>query len=79
MRQVLQTFSQTTFQTSRVNHLLADLALLSIVIETSSVFVNCAIVQLFRFYYGRDKGTKYDGYVLFIDFFCSIAVALLIE
>ena len=64
----------------RENRLLADLALLSIVVETSSVFVNCAVVQILRFYFGRDiKGMKYDGYVLFTEFLWRVTIAVFIE
>ena len=66
----------------RANRLLTDIqdiALLSIVVEASSLFVNCVIVQIFRFYYGRDKGMRYDGYKLFIDFLWHVAIALFIE
>ena len=63
----------------RANRLLTDIALLSIVVEASSLFVNCAIVQIFRFYYGQDKGMRYDGYKLFIDFLWHVAIALFIE
>ena len=67
-------------KTPRQNRLLADLALLSIVVDTSSVFVNCALVQILRFYVGRDKkGMKYDGYVLFTEFIWHATTAVFIE
>ena len=67
-------------KTPRVNRFLADLALLSIVVETSSVFVNCALVQIFRFYFGRDEnGMKYNEYALLKDFLGRITIAVFIE
>ena len=67
------------FRSPRANRLLGDLALLSVILESSSIFVNCATVQIFLYYYGRIKGKRFNGYVLFKDFLWRVAVGIFIE
>ena len=48
--------------------------------EASSVFVNCALVQILRFYFGRDENSmKYNEYALLKDFLGRITIAVFIE
>ena len=68
------------FRTPRVNRLLADLALLSMIVEAGSIFLSCAIVEIFRYYYGRDSyGHKYMGLDLFKSFMWRVSIGIIIE
>ena len=66
-------------RTPRENRLDADLALLSIILETATIVVNCAIVQIFRYYYDQDNFMKHNGYKLLEDFLWRAIIGLLIE
>ena len=68
------------YRTPRVNRLHADLALLSMIVESGSIFLSCAIVEILRYYYGRDNfGNRYEGLALFKSFIWRVSVGIIIE
>ena len=64
----------------RVNRLLADLAIVSIIAESSAIFVSSIVIQYLRYYYGRDeRGEKYHVTVLVREACWRTTTAILIE
>ena len=50
----------------RVNRLYADMAIVGMIAESSSIIVSAVVVQMCRYYYGRDnKDQAYDAVTLF--------------
>ena len=72
--------SFTQFKTPRVSRLWADFTITSIIVEASAIFLSCATVQVFGYYYARETGNeKLDGYALFLDFLWRVTLAIITE
>ena len=77
---VRQYQSLKQFKNPRVNRIWADLAIVSMIVEGAAIFLSCATVQVFRYYYGRQgNGKKLDGHDLFNDFLWRVTLAIIIE
>ena len=72
--------SSREFRTPRTNRLLADLALVSMITEAGAIIMSCALVQIFRYYYGRDSyGHKYEALTLLKGFLWRALTGIIIE
>ena len=64
----------------RYSRLLADLAIVSIIAESTAIFVSSAGLQIFRYYYARnDRNERYDVVTLLRIFCTNAGIATVIE
>ena len=64
----------------RASRLQADLAIMSVIAESTAIFVSSAGLQIFRYYYARDdRGERYDATKLLEIFCLQAGVAIVIE